>query len=174
VLLAFLLRGLLRHRLLHADPNLANFAFRADGTVVVYDFGCVKEVPEVIARGYRDVARAILAGRQREVPAILLRMGVLRASGEPVAFEPLRGVIEGMAEVFRPAPPFCFSDAAAIYRRIFDLKVDHYDAATDLRFPSDVVFIDRAIAGHFGNLSRLSATGAWRSLLEGFVARRRG
>ena len=34
VLLAFLLRGLLQHRLLHADPNLANFAFREDGAVV--------------------------------------------------------------------------------------------------------------------------------------------
>ena len=36
VLFDFLLRGLLEHRLLHADPNLANFAFRRDGRVVVY------------------------------------------------------------------------------------------------------------------------------------------
>jgi predicted unusual protein kinase regulating ubiquinone biosynthesis (AarF/ABC1/UbiB family) len=172
VLLAFLLRGLLRHRLLHADPNLANFAFRADGTVIVYDFGCLKRVPAVIARGYREVARAVIEDRQADVPAVLLAMGVSRANGEAVALEPLRGVIEGVAEVFRAAPPFCFSDAAAIYRRIFDLKSDHFDAATDLRFPPDVVFIDRAIAGHFGNLSRLDATGDWRGILVSFFRRR--
>ena len=172
-LLAFLLRGLLRHRLLHADPNLANFAFRADGAVVVYDFGCVKRVPAVIARGYREVARAVLEDRQEDVPAVLLAMGVSRANGEPVALEPLRGVIEGVAEVFRAAPPFCFSDAAAIYRRIFDLKSDHFDAATDLRFPPHVVFIDRSIAGHFGNLSRLDATGDWRGILSSFTRRHR-
>jgi predicted unusual protein kinase regulating ubiquinone biosynthesis (AarF/ABC1/UbiB family) len=173
VLLAFLLRGLLQHRLLHADPNLANFAFRADGTVIVYDFGCVKRVPAVIARGYREVARAVLEERQDDVPAVLLAMGVSRGSGEPVALEPLRGGLHGVAEVFRAAPPYCFSDAAAIYRRIFDLKADHFDAATDLRFPPHVVFIDRAIAGHFGNLSRLDATGDWRGILSTFTRRHR-
>ena len=90
VLLAFLLRGLLRNRLLHADPNLANFAFRADGAVIVYDFGCVKRVPAAISRGYREVARAIVEGRPEDVPAVLLAMGVSRANGEPVALEPLR------------------------------------------------------------------------------------
>ena len=38
-------RGLFEHRLIHADPNLSNFSFLADGRVVVYDFGCVKSVP---------------------------------------------------------------------------------------------------------------------------------
>ena len=30
--------------MIHADPNLANFSFLADGRVVVYDFGCVNSV----------------------------------------------------------------------------------------------------------------------------------
>ena len=44
VLFDFMLRGLFEHRLIHADPNLSNFSFLADGRVVVYDFGCVKSV----------------------------------------------------------------------------------------------------------------------------------
>jgi hypothetical protein len=28
------------------------------------------------------------------------------------------------------------------------------------------VFIDRALAGHFGNLVRLRATGPWRNLVQ--------
>ena len=171
VLLAFLLRGLLRHRLLHADPNLANFAFRADGAVVVYDFGCVKRVPATVARGYREVVRAAIERRFEEVPAALHAMGVTRANGEPVPLAPLRQVLDGVAEVFRAAPPFSFSGAAAIYRRIFDLDGGHFDAATDLRFPPHVVFIDRAIAGHFGNLARLDATGDWRGILTSFLGR---
>jgi len=172
-LLAFLLRGLLRHRVLHADPNLANFAFRPDGAVVVYDFGCVKRVPPAISRGYREVARAVLDGRHEDVPAILAAMGVTRANGEAVALAPLAGVLDGMAAVFRTAPPFCFTGAGAIYRRIFDLDAGHLDAAADLRFPPDVVFIDRAIAGHFGNLARLDATGDWRGILASFTRRAR-
>ena len=33
----------------HADPNPANYACRDDGTVIVYDFGCIKRVaPEIL------------------------------------------------------------------------------------------------------------------------------
>jgi predicted unusual protein kinase regulating ubiquinone biosynthesis (AarF/ABC1/UbiB family) len=173
VLLAFLLRGLLAHRLLHADPNLANFAFRADGAIVVYDFGCLKKVPPAIARGYRESARAIVEGRLEDLPAVLQAMGVTRGNGEPVALLPLLSVAAGVAEVFRAAPPFCFADAAAIYGRIFDLGSDHFDAAADLRFPPHVIFVDRTIAGHFGNLSRLGATGDWRRILLSHLGRPR-
>ena len=51
VLFDFVLCGLFEHRIIHADPNLANFSFLADGRVVVYDYGCVKSVPRAIVKG---------------------------------------------------------------------------------------------------------------------------
>ena len=33
--MAFVLRGLLEHRFLHADPNMANYAFLEDGRLIV-------------------------------------------------------------------------------------------------------------------------------------------
>ena len=51
VLFDFLQRGLFEHRMIHADPNLANFFFLAGGRVVVYAFGCVNSVPLNIANG---------------------------------------------------------------------------------------------------------------------------
>lgn len=33
-------------RKVHADPHPGNFLMREDGTVAVFDFGCIKEVPE--------------------------------------------------------------------------------------------------------------------------------
>ncbi|NSL90724.1 ABC1 kinase family protein [Chitinophaga solisilvae] len=33
-------------RQVHADPHPGNFLMRADGTVGIFDFGCVKEIPE--------------------------------------------------------------------------------------------------------------------------------
>ena len=41
--------------------------------------------------------------------------------------------------------------------------------ASQLRFPGDVVFVNRTLSGHFGNLARLRATGRWRELALGFV-----
>ena len=80
VLFDFLLGGLFEHRMIHADPNLANFSFLADGRVVVYDFGCVKSVPPTIVQGYRALPRAALDGRRSEVPALLAAVGVSTAS----------------------------------------------------------------------------------------------
>ena len=38
--------------------------------------------------------------------------------------------------------------------------------STNIRFPRDIVFIDRSFAGHIGNLSRLKATGPWRAMIQ--------
>ena len=39
-------------------------------------------------------------------------------------------------------------------------------------FTEDAIFIDRALGGHFGNLSRLRATGPWRELVFRYAGRR--
>jgi predicted unusual protein kinase regulating ubiquinone biosynthesis (AarF/ABC1/UbiB family) len=170
-LFELLLRGLFAHRLLHADPNLANFAFRADGRIVVFDFGCVKEIPEPIAAGYRDLSRATLAGRAAEIPEVLRAMGVCSEKGEPVAVEVVEPYLELFAELLREAPPYRFGDDGSVYKRLMDLGWDNLGTASTLRFPRDVVFIDRALAGHFGNLNRLHAAGPWRALVERYVGR---
>ena len=59
-LFEFTLRGLFEHRFLHADPNFANFAFREDGKVAVYDYGCMKEIPADIAAGYSGLMNAVM------------------------------------------------------------------------------------------------------------------
>ena len=33
-----------------------------------------------------------------------------------------------------------------------------------MHFPEDIVFVDRSMAGHLGNMIRLAATGPWREL----------
>ena len=43
-LMTFIIRGLLAHRFLHADPNFANYAFLEDGRLIVYDHGCIEAV----------------------------------------------------------------------------------------------------------------------------------
>ena len=62
------IRGLFEHRLMHADPNLANFSFCEDGRIIVYDFGCLKRVPDRIAEGYAHLFLAALQDRRRGDP----------------------------------------------------------------------------------------------------------
>jgi predicted unusual protein kinase regulating ubiquinone biosynthesis (AarF/ABC1/UbiB family) len=171
VLAEFLMRGLMEHRLLHADPNLANFAFREDGTVVVYDFGCVKEVPEVLARGYAELLVAASEGRGAEVPGILLGMGVHMIDGERLPSDVVDPYVEMFGEILRAEPPYTFGEDGELYRRLFDLGFANMEYGRDIVFPEDAIFVNRSLGGHFGNLSRLGATGPWRDIVLRYAAR---
>ena len=166
VLYDFLLRGLFEHRIIHADPNLSNFSFLADGRVVVYDFGCVKSVPRTIVKGYRELSRAALDGRRGEVPALLAALGVSPASGAPVSAERLAPALDLVLEVLDEERPYRFGSDDRLLRQILDTTASRFAEATDVRFPHHIVFINRTVSGHFGNLSRLRAAAPWRQMLE--------
>ena len=67
------------HGIIHADPNPANFAFRKDGTVIMYDFGCVKRLESGVAEGYK---RLIVDGLREDYASVdeaLFALGLRRA-----------------------------------------------------------------------------------------------
>ena len=170
VLADFLMRGLMEHRFLHADPNLANFAFREDGGVVVYDFGCVKEVPENLAQAYGDLLVAAAEGGGEQVSEVMRGMGMHMKGGEPLPADAIDPYVEIFREVLRAEPPYTFGDDVELYSRIFDLGFSNMEYSKDMVFPEDVIFIHRSLGGHFGNLSRLRATGPWRDLVFRYAA----
>ncbi len=172
VLFEFQLRGLLEHGVLHADPNLANFAFLEDGRVIVYDFGCVKDVPQRLAAGYARLLMAAAEGATSAIPEILFAMGISREGDSPLRTELFEPYVELLAPILRAAPPYTFGGDPQLYRRIFDLGLSSFAESRGWRVPKDVIFIDRSLAGHFGNLCRLEATGPWRDLVLRYAAGR--
>ena len=169
-LFEFTLRGLLEHRFLHADPNLANFAFREDGKVAVYDYGCMKELPADLAAGYSGLIDSVLSNRKAAIPKKLRDMGVFKEGGVPLPRDMIDPYVDLMQDIVRASPPYTFGEDDSIYETLYELGMSNWQNATDIRFPSDVVFIDRTLAGLFGNLSKLGATGPWRELLRKYTA----
>ena len=170
VLLDFVLRGLFRHRFLHADPNLANFAFLPDGRLVVYDFGCVKRVPSGLRNGYARLTRAVLEERSDDLEPILSALGIYRLDGQGLP----RAMLDDYAAVMRaPFQADCryrFGGDRDIYTQLMELSRQYWQVGAKLHWPKDIVFIDRTLAGHFGNLCRLSAAGPWRQILTDNLA----
>jgi len=166
VLFDFLLRCLFEHRMIHADPNLANFSFLADGRIVVYDFGCVKSVPPTIVQGYHALSRAVLDGRRGEVPALLAAMGVSTVSGGPVSAGLIAPALDLVLKVLDDKHPYRFGYDDQLLRQVIETNLSRFGEAKDIRFPHHIIFINRTAAGHFGNLSRLRAAALWRRMLE--------
>jgi predicted unusual protein kinase regulating ubiquinone biosynthesis (AarF/ABC1/UbiB family) len=169
VLFNFMLRGLLEHRMLHADPNLSNFSFLRDGRVVAYDFGCVKAVPRPIARGYRELSRAALDGRRGDLPAILEGMGVGTAAGGPLSGELIAPFVDFVLEMLDTSRPYRFGEDDRVFQRFVEATSSRLGEVKSLRFPRHIVFINRTVVGHFGNISRLGAAAPWRELVEARV-----
>ena len=169
-LFEFTLRGLFRHKFLHADPNFANFAFREDGTVAVYDYGCMKQVPDKIAAGYAALMDALLKRRKSAFPSLLHEMGVYKEGGESLSRSATDPYVDLMQDIVRASPPHTFGEDERFYKALYELGMTNWQEASDIRFPRDMVFIDRTLGGLFGNLGKLGATGPWRKLLREYTA----
>ena len=169
-LFEFTLRGLFKHRFLHADPNFANFGFREDGRVVVYDYGCMKQVPDAIAAGYAGLMDAVIHRRKTAIPQVLCDMGVYKEGGVPLSRSVTDPYVDLLQDIVRTSPPYTFGEDDTIYKALYDLGMSNWQEASDIRFPRDMVFIDRTLGGLFGNLAKLRATGPWRKIIRTYTA----
>jgi predicted unusual protein kinase regulating ubiquinone biosynthesis (AarF/ABC1/UbiB family) len=168
-LMEFLIRGLLEHRFLHADPNFANYAFREDGSIIVYDHGCMKTIPAELAGHYGRVLSTLIAGDLDGLPVRLQEMGIYkRKTRRPVPRVVLDPIAREAIEIVGPEP-FCFTSDSEIYEIMFDVKGQYLAELTDVSLPPDMVMVNRALGGLFGNLCRLEACGQWRDLLQPYA-----
>jgi predicted unusual protein kinase regulating ubiquinone biosynthesis (AarF/ABC1/UbiB family) len=170
VLFEFQVRGLFHDRLLHADPNIANFAFLEDGRVVVYDFGCLKRVPPAIAEGYAKLVRAVLEDRRLDIPELLLGLGVYRTGPLAIDQEIIDPYFDLLRELVRAEPSYTFGEDERFYEKIMELGAANWTQSMDTHFPEDIIFIDRSLAGHFANLTTLRAQGPWRQIAEQYTS----
>ncbi|MGK5090380.1 AarF/ABC1/UbiB kinase family protein [Deltaproteobacteria bacterium TL4] len=165
----FILSGIFRFRYLHVDPNFANFAFQEGGNVIVYDYGCMKEIPVAIAEAMAKLIQAILKDEKHTIPELLKSMGVNKLGGDLLPAEMTDPYVELIQEIYREAPPYTFGQDQNLYIKIFELGKMFWKEAMDLDFPKDIIFIDRTFAGHIGNLSKMKVTANWRELVTRYI-----
>jgi predicted unusual protein kinase regulating ubiquinone biosynthesis (AarF/ABC1/UbiB family) len=141
---------------LHADPNPANFAFRRDGSVVLYDFGCVKTLSPDVMPNYVQLVTAGLRRDYVAAEAVLQRMGVRRPGGDPpIAFYAL--VRDWLATPFMHSESFDFGTAQLerdALRELLPVVVQHIGA---FRVAEELVFFNRTIAGLYAVLRKMRA-----------------
>lgn len=157
-------------KILHADPNPGNFAFREDGSVVLYDFGCVKRLDPGVIDAYRALIRAGFAEDYAGIEEGLVRLGARNLDGPEV---PL-GYYKPWRDIFlRPLlgdEPYDFGRS---HLQQDAIKLVPGFLAKYLRSfqpPVELVFLDRVVVGHYGNLRKLGARAQYRPLLEAHLA----
>jgi len=154
---------------IHADPNPANFAFRQDGTIVLYDFGCIKRLPPEIVAAYRDTIRAALDSDYGGLERALVRLGV-RAEGGPTVppdyYAQWRDVI---GQPFLRSGPFDFASSAIQLETLKLVPAFLAKYSEAFRPPVELVFLNRMVVGHYGTLRKLGAHCELRGPLEAYI-----
>lgn len=162
-------RQLFRLGVLHADPHPGNFAFRRDGRMILYDYGCLKRIPPGIQEAYRQAAVCALKGDYQGVDEALLKLGTRDPHKESPGVEFYRRYAEILTQPFRSDEPFDFG-ATTIHEQLIELAPLGISKMLHFKPPRETIFISRMIGGHYANLRRLGARGRWGELLAPYLA----
>ena len=168
-LVTLMLDQIFRLQTIHADPNPGNFAFRRDGRIVMYDYGCVKKLNTNMLDAYRFTIREAIDENYEAVEQGLRRLDVRNLKGPTFSPDYYKLWRDIFARPFLSETPFDFG-RSTIHRDVLQhMPVFMTKYATAFQPSAEMVFLDRVIAGHYGNLCHLGCRGTFGSQLNAYV-----
>lgn len=155
--------GMFVARAVHADPHPGNFAFRAEGdestvgSVVVYDMGCVKNVPENVVDQVRLLLCAAIAHDWQGLHSALIALRGVKpelplSEVQELYADFTRTTIDCLLaeETFDFSTPGFIEDIRKVARK-------HLLLSFKFQPVSDLIFVMRALSGLYWMLRSLRA-----------------
>lgn len=149
----------------HCDPHPGNFAFRPDGSVIIYDFGGVKTLSTDLVERFKALVRA---GRQHDIPVIEQHLMALDALAEQGKF-PVELYQQWLEVLLRPlTTQYDFAENSAHHDGVILVKksLKYWDT---FKPSPDTLMVNRTISGHYWNLIHLKIDDNLNDLFEELV-----
>ena len=150
----------------HADPNHANFAFRPDGKIVIYDFGCVKYLSRDFIERYRRTVKAALDEDFETFDQGLISLGARNPDGPPIEPEYYR---EWRSIIMRPFLEFFDYGTSTIHEEVVKRIPGLLKRLSSFRPSAELFFLDRMIVGHYETMRKLRARGYYGDMLREYL-----
>ncbi len=150
-------RSLFEFHAIHADPNPGNFAVDESGRLVIYDFGCVKRLSAATVNAYRDTIRGAQACDWALVDDALTRLGARVPGSTPLDDAFYEGWRPIVLKPLLAEHGFDFSQSR-IHKAVMAKSPEVLKLTAQLQPPSQTVFVDRMVNGHYWTLVKLGAT----------------
>ncbi|SFM38674.1 ABC1 kinase family protein [Marinobacter zhejiangensis] len=159
---------LFRFQCIHGDPHAGNFAYRPDGSIVLYDFGCVKKLKPEIVEAYRKALIAALHEDYEALDQHLIDLGA-RVESKPALDEAYYAMWRDiLIRPFDSPHPYDFAESE-IHKAVAAKTSTVFKYLDYFKPPVESIFIDRMIAGHYWMLKRLGVQAAFRAELESYL-----
>ncbi|MDO4223650.1 MAG: AarF/ABC1/UbiB kinase family protein [Acinetobacter sp.] len=135
----------------HCDPHPGNFAFREDGSVIMYDFGAVKGLSDTTVDQFKQLIAAAKQGSVTAVEQQLMALQMLTQAGQ----FPAELYQQWFEVLLRPlTQPYDFAQNSAHHdaRALIKPSLQYWQ----LFRPSPyTLLMNRTISGHYWNLIHL-------------------
>tara|TARA_R110002049_G_scaffold927_4_gene6760 strand:+ start:1536 stop:2843 length:1308 start_codon:yes stop_codon:yes gene_type:complete len=153
---------------IHGDPHPGNFAFRKDGKIVIYDFGCIKILKPEIVEAYTDAISASLAEDYDSVDDALQRLGARVAQKESPGEDYYKVWRNIFFEPFLWQGEYNFKSAklhvyAAKQTPLLFKYLSHFKP------PVESLYIDRMISGHYWLMKSMGVEANFRVILNQYI-----
>ena len=149
----------------HCDPHPGNFAFREDGSVIIYDFGGVKTLSNDIISHFKTLVRA---GRQQDIASIENELTALDALAEKGKF-PEELYKEWLEVLLRPLTTmYDFAENSAHHdgMKLVRKSLKYWDV---FKPSPDTLMVNRTISGQYWNLIHLKVHDDLNDVFEELV-----
>ncbi len=157
--------GMFKAHAVHADPHAGNFAFRDDGRVVIYDMGCVKNVPAPVVQQVRLLLAAAISSDWQGLHTAMIALGGVPAN------RPLAEVLALYQDFTKliihrllATPTFDFADPSFI-EEVRKAGRKHLLQSFKFQPVTDLIFVMRALGGLYWLLRSLKAVVPVQSVL---------
>ena len=149
----------------HCDPHPGNFAFRSDGSVIIYDFGSVKTLSFELTHNFKALVNA---ARQQDIDQIEELLIHLHSITEKNKFP--QELYEQWIEILlRPLTThYDFAQNSSHHDgiRLMKKSLKYWDV---FKPSPDTLMINRTISGQYWNLIHLKVHDNFNQLFEAFV-----
>lgn len=149
----------------HCDPHPGNFAFRSDGSVIIYDFGSVKTLSFELTHNFKALVNA---ARQQDIDQIEELLIQLHSITEKNKFpqELYEQWIEILLRPLTTHYDFAQNSSHHDGMRLMKKSLKYWDI---FKPSPDTLMINRTISGQYWNLIHLKVHDNFNQLFEEFV-----
>jgi predicted unusual protein kinase regulating ubiquinone biosynthesis (AarF/ABC1/UbiB family) len=149
----------------HCDPHPGNFAFREDGSVIIYDYGSVKTLSPEIIQHFKALVNA---ARQEDIAQIENLLVALHSIAEKQKF-PTELYTQWIEILLRPlSTHYDFAENSSHHdgMRLVKKSLKYWDV---FKPSPDTLMVNRTISGHYWNLIHLKVHDNLNDLFEELV-----
>lgn len=148
-------------RAVHCDPHPGNFAFRPDGSVIIYDFGAIKRLPLDDLKAIRRLMLAAIAQDYAAVDRELIALDARKADGPVVGADFYADWVNILLPAFG-SEPYDFGHSSMHKELVRKTRQTPWSYLQSFQPSPRTLLLNRVLGGHYWTLMKLGVVAAFR------------